>query len=569
MGFRIGLSIELREKCVGVFELFDELKSPAALRGFVDIPQLEVVKRCIGITDEINYDRLISKLLDAGRSWLEPALFDLLDALAIRYKNDAIKREACEGLKAELRQAIPRPEDPEQARDYQRLAESSVPSDEKGVAQQAQEWIKKAGDNLDEIALRIALAVFNGTSFILIEQAKNDLLELLQSILPPPDPDAPKPSGVPVPLMLRMNEAGAYETDAEPPDWKRVVELRNPDLASEAISYVWERYGERKWRQKLMEWLTSYATGRSVDVRTRAAVAAGRLAMTDYRFVRDNLFDVWVSAEDRQAQYRTALGMALGVLIREERWTGEVQSLLREWSESSEQAERWAAMRAYIYVGPYCRPVSEVITRWRGIAASEVTAVDIHIAGNTYLRLTNPLHLSLVDAMMRFFMNLAQLPVEEKRPLFASALEGLETWLNEGDDSCLGLFMFSTIGRIGAPAEDKQTEDTPVLLQLLDERPAQSDYRQRLAALFILTLRKAVSIMEAKELLCEWLQWIDSLQDNLQLYEARIQALLTDIIAADKSGGTRGQLAACLRGCGRSRTAGRVLARLAGEPSNP
>jgi hypothetical protein len=563
MGFRIGISTKLREKCEGVFELFDELKTPAALRDFAVTTELRLVRECIPNSDELKHDQLISRLLDTGRSWLEPALFDLLDALASRHSEDGIKRKECEDLIAELRQAIPRSEDPDQPGDYQRLAESSESSDGQGVAQQAQRWIEKAGDNLDELALRIALAVFNGTSFDVIERAKKDLLALLS-----PTPDAPKPSGVPVPLMLRMKEAGAYETDAKPPDWRRVVELHNPDLASEAISYVWQLYREREWRQKLMEWLTSHAAGRSVYVRTRAAVAAGRLAITDYRFVRDNLLDAWVTAEDHQAEYRAAIGMALGVLIREERWTGEVQSLLREWSRSGKQAERWAAMRAYIYVGPYCRPVSEVIMRWRDIAASEPLTFNIPIAGNTYLRLTNSLHLSLADAMMRFFINLAQLPEEEKRPLFESALEGLEKWLIEGDDACLGLFMFATMSRISGPAGDGKTENPPVLLQLLDEQPAQSDYRKRLAGLFVLIMRKAISIVEAKDLLCEWLQWVDSLQDNSQLYEARIEALLAEIIAADKSGRMRGQLSACLRGCGnRNRSAGRVLARLMGEPA--
>jgi hypothetical protein len=569
ISIEIEISIELREECVKLFKLCDEFSSPETLRAFVSIKGLELVKECIIHSERLNFDQMITSLLKAGRSFLEPALFDLLDALAFRYDGD-VKAQACKELKEKLRKAIPSSEDPEQA-DYQRLVQGHSTGDGEGITYQAQRWIEAAGDDLDELALRITLAVFNGVSFEWIERAKDDLLELLQQVLPPAIPEAspqldnkaPPHSSVPVLLMRRLKQAGARETDARPSDSKRVVELYKPDLGSEALNYAWQLYREKKWRQKFIEWLTSYAAGRPVDVRTRVAVAVGRLAITDYRFIRDHILDPWVWAETRQAEYRTAIGMALGVIIREERWAGEVQKLLSDWSQSTEQAKRWAATRAYIYVGAYWQPVREVIARWRNIAASELVAINIQVSGNLYMRVTNPLHMSLMDAMMRFFMNIAQLPDEEKRPIFEGILEGLQNWIaDDTDDAYLGLFTFTMLGKLVLASADQPDEGLPVLFQLVEEQSDQSHYRKRLAGLLHLTLRRAESVLEIKDLLCTWLEWTDRVPNNSHHYEARIQSLLTDILAADNSRETRGQLTACLQSCGGSGAATRILANL-------
>jgi hypothetical protein len=565
MGYVIEIKTEVRDRCVQLFGLFDELRTPDSLRVFASTEELLWVRKCVPNSNEISHERLINDLLRAGRSFLEPALFDLLNALAERYRGD-FKAQHCEELKEELRKAIPQPEDSEQTKDYQKLVKGSASSDDGDVAEQAERWIEAASDNLDDLALRITLTVFNGTSFEEIEKAHSDLLESLQELLPPPpEVEHPSPPAIPARLMRRLKEAGAKETDSKLRNGKKVIELDKPELfASEAINYVWQQYREKKWRQKLMEWLTSYAAGRRLDVRTRAAVTAGRLAIKDYHYVKDNLLNLWIRADNRQPEYRTAIGMALGVLVREERWTDEVQDLLRRWSQSDDQAERWAAARAYIYVGAYCRSVSKVIAGWRAVAASEQIFADIPISGNISVRLTNPLHMSLVDAMMRFFINIAQRPEEEKRPLFEGVLEGLKKWIADDEaDAGLGLFMFTILGQVNViPDRDEETASPPALLQLVEVAPARTDYRKQLAGLFGLIIRNGTTIIEAREVLCAWLGWVNSLQTGAQLYESRIRTLLTDIIAADESGRMRGKLTACLRDCGRNRVIERVLAAL-------
>lgn len=559
------VSADLRLRCVGVFKECKEFESPSNLRAFALFAHLELTDYWIPRRDELDCTVIVLNLLRHGRTWLEPVLLDLLKALARQYEGDW-RQTQCNELAEEIRKALQQPGGSDQDQDFQQLAVISGPSETGKEEKRAARWIKEAGDDLDERALRITLAVFHGTTFETIERAKNDLLEALQELAPPPPPpapDAPPPAPAPyVPLMQRLKKAGAYETDGQAPDWKKVIELKEPELASEALVHVWQTYRESKWRQKLIGWLTTYAGGRPADVRTRAAVAAGILAVKDYRFVRENLLDLWVERDD--AKYRTAIGMALGILVREESWAAEVQRLLRAWSESSEQSERWAALRAYLYVGAYCQPVSEVISRWRAIADSEYAAILIQVSEDKALRLNNPMHMSLMDAMVRFFVDIAQMPDDKKRPLFAGILDGLKKWIADAkNDAELGLFMFTTLGRLIASGNG-ESNGAPVLLQLVSDGPAENEqsYRAQLAGIFEVVMRNGATIMEGRELLSVWLRWVDGLQDSSPMFETRISTLFSEIIAHDKGGRARGKLAACLRECGRSRTAQRILSGL-------
>lgn len=555
--YKITISLKLRDDCVALFKQCDEFKSPDKLRAFVSVTELELIINLIPASEELDHKKLISELLKNGRTPTEPALFDLLNALARQYQED------WRGKKFKEISALLQAENTEQEKDYLRLVEDSAPSDRRGADESARQWIEEAGDDLDELALRITLAVFNGTAFEVIERAKKELLEMLQELMPPPpppNPENPPPVFPHVPLMRRLAKAGAKETEGQPPDWQRVIELESPQLAGEAIVYVWQLNRETKWRQKVIEWLTNHAARRSADVRTRAAVAVGRLAVKDYRFVRDKLLNNWVQRND--SKFRTAIGMALGVIIREEHLVAEVQGLLREWAESEEEDKRWAAMRAYIYVGAYCHPPGEVIARWREIAASEPISIDIPISETEVVRLNNALHMSLMDAMVRFFVGVALLPEEERLPLLSGILGELKQWIAANDDSAgLGLFMFTMLGQVMVSA-DGDAVSAPVLLQLVEEGVDKTEYRSRLAELFGVAMSNGATVIEAKQLLCAWLGWANALQGDSQLYETRIRTVFKDIIADDKSGRIRGRLAACLRDCGRNRAAQSILSSL-------
>jgi hypothetical protein len=569
MGYDYELELKfpppLRIECIKLFQECKEFETPSDLRAFARITQLTLVVECIPSQAQLKYpDLMLSLLRTRNKTTSEPVLFDLLDALADEYQEQA-RGTRFKELKEEIRSALLQAKGSEQEKEYLRLAEDSAPGDGRGTSEAARRWIEEAGDNLDELALRITLAVFHGTAFEVIERAKKELLEMLLELVPPPpppDPENPPPVVPHVPLMRRLEKAGAREAEGKPPDWQRVVELERPELAAEAIVYVWHLNRETEWRKRLIEWLTNHAARRAAEVRIRAAVTVGRVAVKDYRFVRDRLLTDWVRKKD--PQFRTAIGMALGVLVREDSLAEEVQGLLREWAESTDGAKRWAAMRAYIYVGPYCQPPGEAIARWRRMAASEPVAIDIPVSETEVVRLNNPLHMSLMDAVVKFFFNAAYRPEGERLSLFAGILAELKEWVSSDEENAwLGLFMFATLGqlRVGA-AGNGEGGGAPVLLQLVAEGPDEAGYRVQLAKFFEAAMRNGATIIETQELLCAWLDWADKLQDDAQSYEGRIRTLFKEIIAADGGGRMRGKLAACLRDCGRNRVAQSILSTL-------
>ncbi len=140
----------------------------------------------------------------------------------------------------------------------------------------------------------------------------------------------------------------------------------------------------------------------------------------------------------------------------------------------------------------------------------------------------------------------------------------MKKWVASGEENAwLGLFMFTSLGqlRVSAPGRGEPA-GVPVLLQLMGEGPDASGYRSQLAEVFEVAMRNGDTIIETQELLCAWLSWVDRLQGDSRLYEARMLTLFKDVIAADRGGRMRGKLVACLRDCGRNRAAQRLLSAL-------
>lgn len=422
------------------------------------------------------------------------------------------------------------------------------------VPRTAEDWFAAAGDDLDEWTLRIALAVFNGTSYDVIDDARKSLFKLLEPPPPPPPPppkpgDPPPPAPPPPPAIPvrkgdRLRKAFAKEEQVSP-EKPKVILLENPRLAEEALNYIWADFED--WHQQIAKWLTDYATSHPVDVRTRVAVALGVLLTTDYAVVRKCILFPWASSEeDRAAEFRAAVGKALAFLMTQENsksiWLKEIERLLGDWSNSGHLALRWTAARAYVYVGEYFSPTSKVIDQWKKIAASEDEEVKVEVFDGLYLTLTNPLHLSLGDAMVTFFWNMVEKPSVEALPILTGCLEGLKNWVDSvGKDlqvSNPGLEMFVILTKIYKPLETAEDTWPPILLDLIDEKDLDSPYRKVLAWLFNRALRHPEMIQDTIDQFRYWLKWIDDAKHpGHRLYEERFIAILQDIIRDDPAGG--------------------------------
>jgi serine/threonine-protein kinase len=99
------ISNALRQRCRELFESCDEFRSPDSLRPIFQFVELNLFERCVGRSLTLDLDQLIACLLRSGRSPARPALLDVLEQIALRYKGDH-REKICEDLKDDLRREI-------------------------------------------------------------------------------------------------------------------------------------------------------------------------------------------------------------------------------------------------------------------------------------------------------------------------------------------------------------------------------------------------------------------------------------------------------------------------------
>lgn len=423
------------------------------------------------------------------------------------------------------------------------------------VESQVQAWFDEAGDDVEERAFRLALAAFNGARYMAVQAAAQDLARRL---VPPQPPDKDKPPPPPPSpfarrLSSRLERARAHLEWAPEPGSSipgsriEVVQLDDPAYPAALLRHVWCEYSDL--RGKLLDWLSDYAAGHTAEMRTRAAVAVGALATYDLATIRNQILIPWIRRQE--AQYRAAIGKALGVLVWSDEHSASVLALLKDWSERQDQAFRWAAARAYAEVG--LRYPHQAMEQWQAVLLSSEDEIDLGLTDDMRLVLYNPLRMSILDTMLGFFITAVELP-DRYRSVYEESAAALKSWCDqdrkerrEKHGTALGLPIFLVLAAVHVEEPSTESEpDTwpPAMLVLVSAEPAPSPYRATVAGLFRQTLRWRPTQEWARQTLEDWLKRAD--------HDARLEpsliALLRDLAfdpeATDRD---RGQLTVYLR----------------------
>jgi hypothetical protein len=506
---------------------------------------------------------LLQHRLTSGERCALAYFFEVLSEL--QQEGDALKQELFEVARAVQTEIQDQREQTSEARAYRDAVEHfgleaaalDPPRGENRVVQ----WFEAVQQDTDDWAFRIALAVFNGAQYTVFAKAARDLAERLRSTpvpiashtLRPAEPtttlpEAPAPIKLTPPggpLIGRLKAAGATREEKEIVVGDRtearrvwIVKLDDQTLPSAALTYVWMEYVD--WHEPLIEWLTEFAANQPADIRTHAAIAIGVLAIADFATIRQRVLLAWARKE--KPAFRAAIAKALGVTVSDPRRENEVRGLLRSWAHSKERALRWAAARAYIYVGTTFP--EDALKQWQVIATSEAIRVveDVEITDENEALIwwkINPLHRSLFSAMQTFFLNSVEQP-DRVRPIFEAGLAGLKIWV-EADEKAkravgeegLGMIVFLGLSSLLLPSNGPTVEPNawpPVLLALVDLDSPESHYRTALADLMYRALRAEPD--EILDILRLWLERVD--QD--QRYESQLLAVFHDIVAREGHG---------------------------------
>lgn len=213
---------------------------------------------------------------------------------------------------------------------------------------QVQDWFRNPARTLREQCLMITLAVYNGATQQIINEADAQLRQLIDSPLADPKlPQSEQSLFVSARERFRTvcaNLQKAYEETNVGTTEVTVIQFDNPSFQRVVLEHVWEEYDQL--HALLLTWFKRLGCHADADVRGRAAAALGWLGRYDFSAVVNNVVLPW--ADDERWQVRAAAALALGVLAYDDRFTSNIIGLLQNWSRAqSSRNLRLTAVVAY------------------------------------------------------------------------------------------------------------------------------------------------------------------------------------------------------------------------------
>lgn len=329
-------------------------------------------------------------------------------------------------------------------------------------------WFESVTD-LDTKCFIVALAVLNKLPFDLVAERAADLAATLQSPGSPALMDAATTAtadvfGVSRKSQLQNVRAEVYTATFEDTiaGARATVAVRfaNPDYPIFVLENLWDNYPEsRGW---FTSWLRSLGTKRDDYVRTRAAVAAGVIALRSPTYVAAAILDQWA---DGAARARESAAIALDEMFSRAglEYTG-AKVVLDLWTSNESPRRRATAARCY------------------GLS---IGLSDIDVAIKRLSELAHGDEGAVTGAICRTF---ADLVYEDSPQITTAVLRQVAVWASGRDvrwraTGCL-VFLFVAADLIAEPAEGSPPSKArwPALLLLALANSNIADYLARLWA---------------------------------------------------------------------------------------
>lgn len=187
---------------------------------------------------------------------------------------------------------------------------------------QADEWFTDH-DKPESIAFAVATAVLEESSYLTLSDAAVALFEALA-----PEQECPPP------LRFRRRMAAEQPWIELTPGSPAVVRFRSPLMQSVVLDYAW--YELDGMRPALQTWLRTMIAHPDVEVRARAATAAGMLAVQDFQHALHRFIRPWASSQSFIVRHSAAV--ALSVIGAAPNHTERVWTLLRQWTSEVHRA---------------------------------------------------------------------------------------------------------------------------------------------------------------------------------------------------------------------------------------
>ena len=219
-------------------------------------------------------------------------------------------------------------------------------------------WFAGLGDTRTR-SFAVALAVLNGLPYNAVARAARALNQVFDRppymVLASADdvqPEGLRPFRMSRHEWLQKLHARIRETEIQGVyghSLAETVEYRDADYALKVIRRAWSDY---EVQDDLIGWLGQLARDATEQVRIRAGMALGRLALSSFDFLGCNVLEPW--ANGKVKEQREAVAYALRVVAASPRLRGNVRQLMSAWySNSSRPFAQATAARAYgVAYGP-------------------------------------------------------------------------------------------------------------------------------------------------------------------------------------------------------------------------
>lgn len=538
-----GLSHELLARCTNTFLKCHEFDDDSLLRALFATVDLYPFKD--RLEDAQSKDDRVSKcifyLIDPRQYTFqkEVALVPFLATLVRKYEGHPLQSELDSLYKDAKKELEEQSEKKQETQDLKAAQANFLSSSQaETIHSSAQQWFEESSSDAER-TFRIALAAFNGAYRKHIIDAADDLNNRISSAnIDRPSSTTPV-SKVPSlfdreSLSKRLKRAHAQDViriDAYS-NSINVIELDHPAYSQALLRYLWEEYPEIQ--KVLIEWLTIYATASTADMRNRAAVAVGTLAIISFTEISQGVLEPWALKGDRI--YRAAVANALDTTVQEKTHEAQVLDLLDSWTTDNDIELKWAAGRAYARVGLHFP--ERAFQAWKKIIDSESAVADVTITETLHLSIPNPLHVSIADSLISLMFTAVE-TIERFQPVFEAALTALQNW-SRGDNNspskyfALSLFVvLTTIPRDPQNGEGESKTSNhyiPAMLTLIDPLLEKSDYRKCLVELFSGALMSPSVGDQASYALESWFK----LADEKPQYQQHLRILLRDMLSSDR-----------------------------------
>jgi hypothetical protein len=335
----------------------------------------------------------------------------------------------------------------------------------RNTEEQVSEWLDREPD-LADIAFVMATAVLEGASYLSVADAAVELYRQLSSS-----------GGATTPRYLRELELERDWIDCpREPDGGITVRFKHARLRPVVLAAIWFQYdGARK---KIVDWLRGLASHGDVEVRARAAQAAGILASNDFNHGLHRYLLPWAQTGSVRLQQSAATGLNIAAATGDQ--TAAAWTHIEQWADPAGGGKQRVSLRGTA-----------------GLAAGGSLGVGSpHRALRMLRTLVDKGGWELLDAVAVSTQSLLEAGLS--REVLAALTEWADGSLaDERVVRALTMFAFSVL-----PEGD--TGEKPLLLAEADE------HRDELPELWSRALASEPVRQLATDALEDWVRWVDA-----------------------------------------------------------